>query len=68
MDRATLWALVCIAEVQNVSGITDPYDLILPKLARVWEVVIMRGMTSLQQMFKDRRKEKEVQNDIFQGA
>ena len=68
MDRATLWALVCIAEVPNVSGITDPYDLILPKLARVWEVVIMRGMTSLQQMFKDRRKEKEVQNDIFQGA
>ena len=26
-DRATLWALVCTAEVLNASGITDPYEL-----------------------------------------
>jgi fatty acid synthase subunit beta len=27
IDRATLWALVCTAEVLSQSGITDPYEL-----------------------------------------
>lgn len=69
VDRATLWALVCTAEALNMSGITDPYELY--KYMHPSEVGSslgsgMGGMTSLQKMFKDRREEKEVQNDILQ--
>ena len=42
VDRATLRALVCTAEVLNMSGITDPYEFYKymhpsEKLVRVWE-------------------------------
>lgn len=68
-DRATLWALVCAAEALNMSGITDPYELY--KYMHPSEVGTsigsgMGGMESLSRMFKDRRDEKEVQNDILQ--
>ncbi|RDX57079.1 fatty acid synthase [Lentinus brumalis] len=68
-DRATLWALVCAAEALNMSGITDPYELY--KHMHPSEVGSsigsgMGGMESLSRMFKDRRDEKEVQNDILQ--
>ena len=68
-DRATLWALVCAAEALNMSGITDPYELY--KYMHPSEVGSsigsgMGGMESLSRMFKDRRDEKEVQNDILQ--
>lgn len=69
VDRVTLWALVCTAEALNMSGITDPYELY--KYMHPSEVGSslgsgMGGMTSLQRMFKDRREEKEVQNDVLQ--
>ncbi|KAF9648674.1 fatty acid synthase [Thelephora ganbajun] len=69
VDRTTLWALVCTAEALNMSGITDPYELY--KYMHPSEVGSslgsgMGGMLSLQRMFKDRREEKEVQNDILQ--
>lgn len=68
-DRATLWALVCTAEALNMSGITDPYELY--KYFHPSEVGTcvgsgMGGTESLAQMFKDRREEKDVQNDILQ--
>ncbi|KAH7884386.1 hypothetical protein F5I97DRAFT_1968464 [Phlebopus sp. FC_14] len=68
-DRATLWALVCTAEALNMSGITDPYELY--KYFHPSEVGTcvgsgMGGTESLAKMFKDRREEKEVQNDILQ--
>ena len=68
-DRTSLWALVCAAEALNMSGITDPYELY--KHMHPSEVGSsigsgMGGMESLAQMFKDRRDEKEVQNDILQ--
>jgi fatty acid synthase subunit alpha len=69
VDRSTLWALVCSAEALNMSGITDPYELY--KHMHPSEVGTalgsgMGGMSSLQKMFKDRRDEREVQNDILQ--
>jgi fatty acid synthase subunit alpha len=69
VDRSTLWALVCAAEALNMSGITDPYELY--KHMHPSEVGTalgsgMGGMSSLQQMFNDRRDEKAVQNDILQ--
>ena len=68
-DRTTLWALVCTAEALNMSGITDPYELY--KYMHPSEVGNclgsgMGGTESLGKMFKDRREEKEVQNDILQ--
>jgi fatty acid synthase subunit beta len=68
-DRATLWALVCTAEALNMSGITDPYELY--KYFHPSEIGTcvgsgMGGTESLAQMFKDRREEKDVQNDILQ--
>jgi fatty acid synthase subunit alpha len=68
-DRATLWALVCATEALNMSGITDPYELY--KYMHPSEVGTclgsgMGGTESLAKMFKDRREEKDVQNDILQ--
>ncbi|RPD59601.1 fatty acid synthase [Lentinus tigrinus ALCF2SS1-6] len=68
-DRATLWALVCAAEALNMSGITDPYELyqhIHPSEVGSSIGSGMGGVMSLSAMFKDRRDEKEVQNDILQ--
>ena len=68
-DRATLWALVCAAEALNMSGITDPYELyqhIHPSEVGSAIGSGMGGMESLSRMFKDRRDEKPVQNDILQ--
>jgi 3-oxoacyl-(acyl-carrier-protein) synthase len=68
-DRATLWALVCIAEALNTSGITDPYELYKyfhPSDVGTCVGSGMGGTQSLAKMFKDRRKEKDVPNDILQ--
>ncbi|KAH7913599.1 hypothetical protein BJ138DRAFT_606981 [Hygrophoropsis aurantiaca] len=68
-DRATLWALVCTAEALNMSGITDPYELYKhfhPSEVGTCVGSGMGGTESLAKMFKDRREEKEVQNDILQ--
>ncbi|KAI0685962.1 fatty acid synthase [Cytidiella melzeri] len=68
-DRTTLWALACAAEALNNSGITDTYELyqhIHPSEIGTSIGSGMGGMESLQKMFKDRRDEKEVQNDILQ--
>ncbi|RDB25744.1 Fatty acid synthase subunit alpha [Hypsizygus marmoreus] len=68
-DRATLWALVCTAEALNMSGITDPYELyqhIHPSEVGTSLGSGMGGVTSMAKMFKDRRDEREVQNDILQ--
>ena len=68
-DRATLRALVCTAEALNASGITDPYELYKYMHSSDVGTCIgsgMGGVTSMAQMFKDRRDEKRVQNDILQ--
>ncbi|KAF9467993.1 fatty acid synthase [Collybia nuda] len=68
-DRGTLWALVCTAEALNMSGITDPYELykhIHPSEVGTSLGSGMGGVTSMAKMFKDRRDEREVQNDILQ--
>ena len=68
-DRVSLWALACAAEALNMSGITDPYELyqhVHPSEVGSSIGSGMGGMESLAQMFKDRRDEKEVQNDILQ--
>ncbi|KAJ7077160.1 fatty acid synthase [Mycena belliarum] len=68
-DRATLWALVCTAEALNMSGITDPYELykhIHPSEVGTSLGSGMGGTVSMAKMFKDRRDEREVQNDILQ--
>ncbi|KAF7374647.1 Fatty acid synthase subunit alpha [Mycena sanguinolenta] len=68
-DRATLWALVCTAEALNMSGITDPYELykhIHPSEVGTSLGSGMGGTVSMAKMFKDRRDEKDVQNDILQ--
>jgi len=62
------YGLVCTAEVLNMSGIIDPYELY--KYMHPSEVGPSLGsgmgdMTSLQRMFKDRREE-EVQGDVLQ--
>jgi fatty acid synthase subunit alpha len=69
VDRTSLWALVCVAEALMMSGVTDPYELY--KWVHPTEVGSslgsgMGGMESLAKMFKDRREEKDVQNDILQ--
>ena len=69
MDHATLWALVCTAEALNASGIMDPYKLykhMHPSEVGTCIRSGMGGVTSMAQMFKDRRDEKRVQNDILQ--
>ncbi|KAI0635636.1 fatty acid synthase [Trametes polyzona] len=68
-DRTALWALVCAAEALNMSGITDPYELYQHMHPSEVGTAIgsgMGGVESLARMFKDRREEKEVQNDILQ--
>ncbi|THH15787.1 hypothetical protein EW146_g4747 [Bondarzewia mesenterica] len=68
-DRTSLWALVCTAEALISSGITDPYELyqhMHPSEVGSSLGSGMGGMESLAQMFKDRREEKDVQNDILQ--
>ncbi|KAI0046589.1 fatty acid synthase [Auriscalpium vulgare] len=68
-DRMSLWALVCVAEALNDAGITDPYELyehMHPSDVGTSLGSGMGGMESLAKMFKDRRDEKEVQNDILQ--
>ncbi|KAI0787467.1 fatty acid synthase [Fomes fomentarius] len=68
-DRAALWALVCAAEALNMSGITDPYELyqhMHPSEVGSSIGSGMGGVESMARMFKDRRDEKEVQNDILQ--
>jgi fatty acid synthase subunit alpha len=67
--RATLWALVCMAEALNALGITDPYELYSHMHASAAGTCIgsgMGGVTSMAQMFKGRRDEKRVQNDNLQ--
>ncbi|OBZ65349.1 hypothetical protein A0H81_14665 [Grifola frondosa] len=68
-DRMSLWALASAAEALNMSGITDPYELyqhMHPSEVGSSIGSGMGSMESLSQMFKDRRDEKEVQNDILQ--
>ena len=69
VDRCALWTLVCAAEALNMSGITDPYELYQHMHPSEVGTAIgsgMGGVTSMAKMFKDRRDEKEVQNDILQ--
>jgi len=69
VDRSTQWALVCAAEALINSGITDPYELyqhMHPSDVGTCIGSGMGGMMSLEQMFRDRRDEKDVQNDILQ--
>jgi fatty acid synthase subunit beta len=64
-----LWALVCTAEALNASGITDPYELykhMHPSEVGTSIRSSMGGVTSMAQMFKDRRDEKRVQTNILQ--
>ncbi|KAI0321624.1 hypothetical protein OF83DRAFT_1168258, partial [Amylostereum chailletii] len=70
-DRVSLWALTCVAEALNNSGITDPYELherIHPSEVGTSIGSGMDGVKAMAKMFKDRRdkKEKEVQNNILQ--
>ncbi|PPQ94469.1 hypothetical protein CVT25_001102 [Psilocybe cyanescens] len=69
VDRLTLWALVSTVEALNASGITDPYELYKHMHPSDIGTCIgsgMGGTVSMGKMFKDRRDEKEVQNDILQ--
>ena len=53
----------------NASGITDPHELykhMHPSEVGTCIGSGMGGVTSMAQMFKDRRDEKRVQNDILQ--
>ncbi|PCH42040.1 fatty acid synthase [Wolfiporia cocos MD-104 SS10] len=68
-DRTALWTLVAAADALNASGITDPYELyqhMHPSEVGTSIGSGMGGMESLSKMFKDRRDEKDVQNDILQ--
>ncbi|KAK0450204.1 fatty acid synthase [Armillaria borealis] len=69
VDRTTLWSLVCAAEAFNMSGIIDPYELykhMHPSDVGTCFGAGLGGQDSMCKMFKDRRDEKEVQNDILQ--
>ncbi|KAJ7067175.1 fatty acid synthase [Mycena amicta] len=69
VDRGTLWALVSTAEALNMSGITDPYELykhMHPSEVGTCLGSGMGGTVSMAKMFKDRRDERDVQNDILQ--
>ncbi|EPQ31808.1 fatty acid synthase [Pseudozyma flocculosa PF-1] len=68
-DETALYALVCVAEALVEAGIDDPYELF--KHVHVSEVgtclgSAMGGLNSLSKMFRDRRNDVEVQNDILQ--
>ncbi|KZT67951.1 hypothetical protein DAEQUDRAFT_367722 [Daedalea quercina L-15889] len=68
-DRTALWTLVAAADALNMSGVTDPYELyehMHPSEVGTSIGSGMGGTESLARMFKDRRDEKEVQNDILQ--
>ena len=68
-DRCALWTLVCAAEALNMSGITDAYELyqhMHPSEVGSSIGSGMGGVQSIAAMFKDRRDEKEVQNDVLQ--
>ena len=55
-DHATLWALVCMAEALNASGIADLYELykyMHPSNVGRCIGSGMGGMMSMAQMFKD---------------
>ncbi|KAF8907276.1 fatty acid synthase [Gymnopilus junonius] len=69
VDRTTLWALVSTIEAFNASGFTDPYELyehMHPSEVGTALGSGMGGTISMGKMFKDRRDEKEIQNDILQ--
>ncbi|CAL1716945.1 unnamed protein product [Somion occarium] len=68
-DRCALWTLVSAAEALNMSGITDPYELyqhVHPSEVGTSIGSGMGGVESMAAMFKDRREEKDVQNDVLQ--
>jgi 3-oxoacyl-(acyl-carrier-protein) synthase len=69
VDRTALWALVSVAEALMMSGITDPYELynyVHPSEVGSALGSGVGGMVSLQKMFRERREEADVQNDILQ--
>lgn len=69
VDRTTLWALVSAAEAFNMAGITDPYELykhMHPSDVGTCFGAGLGGQTAMSKMFKNRRDEQEVQNDILQ--
>ncbi|TDL13347.1 thiolase-like protein, partial [Rickenella mellea] len=69
VDRAPLWAFVAAAEPLNAPGITDPYELYKYMHPSEVGTCIGSGMGSMEsrrKMFRDRREEKDVQNDILQ--
>ncbi|KAN0066591.1 fatty acid synthase alpha subunit Lsd1 [Thecaphora frezii] len=68
-DETALYALVCVAEALVQAGIDDPYEMY--KHVHLSEVGTclgagMGGLHSLSKMFRDRRQDIEVQNDILQ--
>ncbi|KAL4874534.1 hypothetical protein BJY04DRAFT_12385 [Aspergillus karnatakaensis] len=69
VDPVTLYMLVCSIEALLSSGITDPYEIY--KYIHVSEAgncvgSSLGGFNSLQQMYRGRYMEKEVQKDILQ--
>ncbi|KAF7311700.1 Fatty acid synthase [Mycena indigotica] len=68
VDRGSLWALVSTAEALNASGITDPYELYKHMHPSEVGTCLGRkgGTISMGKMFKDRRDERDVPNDILQ--
>ncbi|AEY97546.1 FAFL138Wp [Eremothecium gossypii FDAG1] len=71
VDPITLFVLVSVVEAFIASGISDPYEMY--KYVHVSEVGNcsgsgMGGVSALRGMFKDRYKDKPVQNDILQES
>lgn len=71
VDPVTLYVLVTVIETFIASGITDPYEMY--KYVHISEVGNcsgsgMGGVTALRGMFKDRYKDKPIQNDILQES
>ena len=69
IDRIGLWVIVCAAEALIMSGISDPYELYAHMHPSDVGNAIgsgMGGMTSLSKMFRDRRNDTDVQNDILE--
>lgn len=67
-DRATLWNFVCIAEALNTSRITDPYKLykyFYPSEVGTCVGSDIGGTEGVAKVFRDRREEKDIQNDIL---
>ena len=59
---------MCAAEALNMSGVTDPYELyehMHPSEVGLSIGAAMGGIQSLSKLFKDRRYEKEVPQDLF---